>query len=101
MTHRHQLADTVVNGFSADPLQALQSESLITTGDPLSGIAAVRPSAPLSDPASNGGINTPFMDLPPIYASPGDRNDDVSAAKMAQRHLAVTPYCAVLAARLP
>lgn len=55
MTHRHQLADTVVNGFSADPLQALQSESLITTGDPLSGIAAVRPSAPLSDPASNGG----------------------------------------------
>lgn len=41
MTHRHQLADTVVNGFSADPLQALQSESLITTGDPLSGIAAV------------------------------------------------------------
>lgn len=40
MTHRHQLADTVVNGFSADPLQALQSESLITTGDPLSGIAA-------------------------------------------------------------
>ena len=54
MTHRHQLADTVVNGFSADPLRALQSESLITTGDPLSGIAAVRPSAPLSDPASNG-----------------------------------------------
>lgn len=91
MTHRHQLADTVVNGFSADPLQALQSESLITTGDPLSGIAAVRPSAPLSDPASNGGINTPFMDLPPIYASPGDRTDDVSAAEMAQRHLAVTP----------
>ncbi|EOA2569393.1 type VI secretion system-associated FHA domain protein TagH [Escherichia coli] len=91
MTHRHQLADTVVNGFSADPLQALQSESLITTGDPLSGIAAVRPSAPLSDPASNGGINTPFMDLPPIYASPGDHNDDVSAAEMAQRHLAVTP----------
>lgn len=42
MTHRHQLADTVVNGFSADPLQALQSESLITTGDPLSGIAADR-----------------------------------------------------------
>lgn len=31
------------------------------------------------------------MDLPPIYASPGDRNDDVSAAEMAQRHLAVTP----------
>lgn len=72
MTHRHQLADTVVNGFSADPLQALQSESLITTGDPLSGIAAVRPSAPLSDPASNGGsilrlwICRPFMPAPAI-----------------------------------
>ncbi|WP_096261615.1 type VI secretion system-associated FHA domain protein TagH, partial [Escherichia coli] len=39
----------------------------------------------------NGGINTPFMNLPPIYASPGDRNDDVSVAEMAQRHLAVTP----------
>lgn len=96
MTHRHQLADTVVNGFSADPLQALQSESLITTGDPLSGIAAVRPSAPLSDPASNGGINSPFMDLPPIYASPGDRNDDVSAAEMAQSD-GRTPLAAVSA----
>lgn len=41
------------------------------------------------------------MNLPPIYASPGDRNDDVSVAEMAQRHLAVTPYCAVSAVRLP
>ena len=100
MTHRHQLADTVVNGFSADPLRALQSESLITAGDPLSGIAAVhyRHRCPIRQVM---GINTPFMDLPPIYASPGERNDDVSVAEMAQRHLAVTPYCAVLAARLP
>ncbi len=91
MTYRHQLADTVVNGFSADPLQALQSESLVTTDAPLSGIATVRPSVPLSDPAGNGGINTPFMDLPPIYARPGDRSDDLSPTEMAQRHLAVTP----------
>ncbi|EEW3330860.1 type VI secretion system-associated FHA domain protein TagH [Escherichia albertii] len=91
MTYRHQLADTVVNGFSADPLQALQSESLVTTDAPLSGIATVRPSAPLSDPAGNGGINTPFMDLPPIYARPDDRSDDLSPTEMAQRHLAVTP----------
>ncbi len=87
--------------FSTDPLQALQSESLITTGDPLSGIAAVRPSAPLSDPASNGGINTPFMDLPPIYASPGDRNDDFLWQKWRNATLRSPPYCAVSAARLP
>lgn len=101
MTHRHQLADTVVNGFSADPLQALQSESLITTGDPLSGIAAVRPSAPLSDPASNGGINTPFMNLPPIYASPGIVMMTSLWQKWRNATLRSPPYCAVSAVRLP
>lgn len=91
MPQRHQLADTVVNGFSVDPLQALQSERLTTRNDPLAGIAPVRPSAPLSDPAVNGGINTPFMDLPSMYASPQDQEEDISPAEMAQRHLAVTP----------
>ncbi|EHB3782772.1 type VI secretion system-associated FHA domain protein TagH [Salmonella enterica] len=91
MPHRHQLADTVVNGFSVDPLQALQSERLTTGNDPLSGIAPVRPSAPLSDPVVNGGINTPFMDLPSMYADPQDQEEDISPAEMAQRHLAVTP----------
>lgn len=75
----------------ATPETIVTNRDMLTDTLPLSGIAAVRPSAPLSDPASNGGINTPFMDLPPIYASPGDRNDDVSAAEMAQRHVAVTP----------
>jgi predicted component of type VI protein secretion system len=37
MPQRHQLADTVVNGFSTDPLQALRAESLTTAGDLLSG----------------------------------------------------------------
>jgi len=74
-----------------DPLQALQSERLTTGNDPLAGIAPVRPSAPLSDPAVSGGINTPFMDLPSMYASPLAPEEDISPAEMAQRHLAVTP----------
>ncbi|ECF6085615.1 type VI secretion system-associated FHA domain protein TagH [Salmonella enterica subsp. houtenae] len=89
MPHRHQLADTVVNGFSTDPLQALRAESLTTTGDLLSGGVS---SAPVSDPVKDNEINTPFMDLPPLYADPQGSNDnDTSPAEMAQRHLAATP----------
>ncbi|MDJ4950560.1 type VI secretion system-associated FHA domain protein TagH [Salmonella enterica] len=89
MPHRHQLADTVVNGFSTDPLQALRAESLTTTGDLLSGGVS---SAPVSDPVKDNEINTPFMDLPPLYADPQGSNDnDTSQAEMAQRHLAATP----------
>ncbi|EAN9841229.1 type VI secretion system-associated FHA domain protein TagH [Salmonella enterica] len=89
MPHRHQLADTVVNGFSTDPLQALRAESLTTTGDLLSGGVS---SAPVSDPVKDNEIKTPFMDLPPLYADPQGSNDnDTSPAEMAQRHLAATP----------
>lgn len=89
MPHRHQLADTVVNGFSTDPLQALRAESLTTTDDLLSGGVS---SAPVSDPVKDNEINTPFMDLPPLYADPQGSNDnDTSPAEMAQRHLAATP----------
>ncbi|HAF7513427.1 TPA: type VI secretion system-associated FHA domain protein TagH [Salmonella enterica subsp. houtenae serovar 21:z4,z23:-] len=89
MPHRHQLADTVVNGFSTDPLQALRAESLTTTGDLLSGGVS---SAPVSDPVKDNEINTPFMDLPPLYADPQGSNDnDTSPSEMAQRHLAATP----------
>ncbi|QLR76050.1 type VI secretion system-associated FHA domain protein TagH [Citrobacter freundii] len=92
MPSHHQLADTVVNGFSTDPLQALRTESLTTRDDLLAAIAPARPSAPLSDPVTYGGINTPFMDLPSMYADPQDRDDDaISQADAAQRHLAVTP----------
>lgn len=91
MPSRHQLADTVVNGFSTDPLQVLQAESLTTRDNPLAGITPARPSAPLSDPAINGGINTPFMDLPSMYADPHDNEEGISPADAAQRHLAVTP----------
>ncbi|MCE9948000.1 type VI secretion system-associated FHA domain protein TagH [Hafnia paralvei] len=91
MPHRHQLADTVVNGFSVDPLQVLQSEKLTTGNDPLFGITPTRSSAPLSDAAANGGINTLFMDLPSMYADPQDHEEETSPAEMAQRHLAVVP----------
>lgn len=89
MPHRHQLADTVVNGFSVDPLQALQAERLTAGNEPLSAIPQTRSSATLSDPAVNGGINTPFMDLPSI--NDPQVGEDASPAEMAQRHLAVTP----------
>lgn len=84
----HQLADTVVNSFSADPLQALQAESLTMAGEPLSGIAPTRSS--LSD--RDGVIDKPFMDLPPIYPDPQTSHDDMAtSADIAQLHLAVTP----------
>lgn len=92
MPSRHQLADTVVNGFSTDPLQALRAESLTTRDDPLSAIPTARPSVPLPDPVINGGINAQFMDLPSMYANPQDSDNNViSPADAAQRHLAVTP----------
>lgn len=88
MPRMHQLADTVVNSFSADPLQALRTESLTMAGDPLSGIVPSRSSAPVQD----GVIDTPFMDLPPLYSDQQARQDDAaSPADSAQLHLAVTP----------
>lgn len=87
MPHRHQLADTVANSFSTDPLQALQAESLTVASDPLAGIVPSR-----STPARDGTIDQPFMDLPPVYPSTQEsRNDPVSSADIAQLHLAVTP----------
>ena len=92
MPHRHQLADTVVNGFSTDPLQALRAESLTTAGDLLSGMTASGASVPASGPIKDSEINTPYMDLPPTYAGPQGNNDsEASVAEMAQRHLAVNP----------
>ncbi|MGX5029351.1 type VI secretion system-associated FHA domain protein TagH [Enterobacter asburiae] len=88
MPRMHQLADTVANSFSADPLQALRTESLTMAGDPLSGIVPSRSSAPVQD----GVIDTPFMDLPPLYSDQQARQDDAaSPADSVQLHLAVTP----------
>lgn len=88
MPQRHQLAETVVNSFSADPLQALQAESLTAAGNPLSGIVPAHSSVPVRE----GRIDKPYMDLPPVYPNPQDsQRDRASAADTAQLHLAVTP----------
>ncbi|WP_032940849.1 type VI secretion system-associated FHA domain protein TagH [Citrobacter youngae] len=88
MPRMHQLADTVVNSFSTDPLQALQAESLTVAGDPLGGIVPTRSSTSDRD----GAIDKPFMDLPPIYSDSRVNHDDkTSPADDAQLHLAVTP----------
>ncbi len=85
LPHRHQLTATVANAFSTDPLQVLQSESLTTAAAGAYG----QPTVPLSDLKAGGGIDTPFMDLPPVYAELHD--EALSPGETAQRHLAVTP----------
>ena len=97
MPHRHQLADTVANSFSADPLQALRAESLTVAGDPLSGVIPARS----ADPGRDGVIDSPFMDLPPVYTESNNsvREDD-SSVDMAQRHLAVAPLLRGLGSQL-
>ncbi|WP_330983256.1 MULTISPECIES: type VI secretion system-associated FHA domain protein TagH [Enterobacterales] len=88
MPRMHQLADTVVNSFSADPLQALQTERLTVAGDPLSGVVPTRVSASGRD----GAIDKSFMDLPSVHPGPQDSHDDrASPTDTAQLHLAVTP----------
>ena len=88
MPRMHQLADTVVNSFSADPLQALQTERLTVAGDPLSGIVPDRSLFTGRD----GAIDKSFMDLPSVYPDQQENHDDTtSLADMAQLHLAVTP----------
>lgn len=87
MQMRHQMTATVVNSFSSDPLQVLQSENLTT----MSTSAEHGPrTVPLSDLKANGGIDMSFMDLPPVYATPRDE-DEFSHADMAPRHLALSP----------
>lgn len=80
--HKHQLADTVANGFSTDPLQALQAESLTMMNTPFSSHTTYH------DPARHGGSDNAFMDLPPGHA---EQHDAQREAEMAQRHLAVAP----------
>jgi len=84
MPHKHQLADNVANGFSADPLQVLQVESLSTS------YSATRFSMAGVKGAENSGIDIPFMDLPPAHIN-SHEDDEYAAAEMAQRHLAINP----------
>lgn len=86
MPHRHLLTDTVVNGFSTDPLQALRSESLTTSGDLLASTFATQ-----SESARNNTLDMPFMDLPPGHAEQQSNTGSDDLSDMMQRHLAVTP----------
>ncbi|HEX4504028.1 MAG TPA: type VI secretion system-associated FHA domain protein TagH [Scandinavium sp.] len=89
MPHRHQLGATVANAFSVDPLQVLQTESLVPR-DEQDRFSSRSHRAPQSDLKPNGGIDTAFMDLPPVYANPRD-DDEFEAEDITQRHLALTP----------
>lgn len=84
---RHHLTSTVANSFSSDPLQVLQNESLTAT--PQSTAFGQR-TMPLSDIQPYGGIDTAFMDLPPVYTDARDE-DPFPPPEMTQKHLAVTP----------
>lgn len=88
MPFQHQMASTVANGFSSDPLQVLQTENLTA------GLTSYRPSEaipPTQASTSQGTIDTAFMDLPPIYAQPQDNDDRYPHTEMSHRHLALTP----------
>ena len=90
MPSRHDIAPTVAHGFSLDPLQVLQTETL-TDGPASYSQATSYP--PMSDLAESGGINSQFIDLPSVSrGAPTDVYDDPhSQEKMAHRHLALTP----------
>lgn len=87
MPLRQALSSTVVNSFSSDPLQVLQSESLTTVQQRV--LYGQQP-VPVPESQLSDGIDTAFMDLPPVYTELRDE-DDFTQAEMAQKHLAVTP----------
>lgn len=87
---RHDIAPTVAHGFSSDPLQVLQAETLT---DSTSQYHSLISSPPMSDLAASGGIDNHFIDLPSVNTQSriDDRHDEFSQEMMAQRHLALTP----------
>ncbi|WP_445335516.1 type VI secretion system-associated FHA domain protein TagH [Citrobacter koseri] len=90
-----EIAPTIVNGFTQDPLAALQAESL-TTVHQHTGHNPLSITPPMSDLADNGGLDNHFMDLPPAEA---DELPDL--VDMARQHVAVTPLMRGLDCALP
>lgn len=88
MPFQHQMASTVAHGFSSDPLQVLQTENLTARLTPYSPTDTISPTQVSESP---GGIDTAFMDLPPISAQPQDNDDGFPQPEMSHRHLALTP----------
>lgn len=96
---RHDIATTVAHGFSSDPLQVLQAETLTDSASQYPSLAS---SPPMSDNSATGGIDNPFLDLPPVNSQfRHDEHQDEFSQEMAQRHLALTPLMRGLNCSLP
>ncbi|MTD26533.1 type VI secretion system-associated FHA domain protein TagH [Erwinia sorbitola] len=105
----NQLAETVENGSSHDPLHALQNETL-TSRQPDSASDSSQSlhqdhsftplfSAPLSDVASSSGMVQDFIDLPQI--KPSANRHDLPDGDMEPQHIAITPLMRGMSARIP
>lgn len=95
-----EIAPTVANVFTRDPLAALQAESLTTGGSNHfdTGDARFSLTPPMSDLAEKGGLDNHFMDLPPVET---DAPDTATEVDMARQHVAVTPLMRGLDCALP
>ncbi|EDT2963765.1 type VI secretion system-associated FHA domain protein TagH [Salmonella enterica subsp. enterica] len=93
-----ETAPTVAGGFTQDPLAALQAESLTVSGNNhfLMGHESLLMTPPMSDIAEKGGLDSHFMDLPPVKNDTPETEPD-----MARRHVAVTPLMRGLDCTLP
>lgn len=90
MPSRHDIAATVAHGFSSDPLQVLQTETLTDRPGSWHSVATT---PPMSDLTETGGIDRQFMDLPLAGAqqNTSEANDEFSSGNMTPRHLALSP----------
>ncbi|AHG19552.1 phosphopeptide-binding protein [Chania multitudinisentens RB-25] len=108
-----QLATTIVNSFSHDPLRVLETESLTTHGSLTATLEAEHSlqqdryrnplfSSPLSDTAKDSAMDQEFLDLPQIsnFLS-GQKDRSNSDNEMKQQHVAITPLMRGLDAQLP
>lgn len=90
MSIQHDIAPTVAHGFSSDPLQVLQTESLT---DRTGAYNPTTTTPPMSDLTESGGIDHRFMDLPSANArqNTSEHSDEFSQENMNHRHLALSP----------
>lgn len=108
-----EIAPSVVNGFSQDPLAALQKENLTTHHATFSAFEEpslmqythhVPLTAPGSDVAHKGGIDNHFMDLPDIQNLRTDKDEKSHqnhVNDLTYHHVAVSPLMRGLSHALP
>lgn len=108
-----EIAPSIVNGFSSDPLAALQKESLTTHHATFSAFDEpslmqyshqVPLTAPGSDAPRKGGIDNHFMDLPDISSLRAKENEGThhnDAKDLTYHHVAVSPLMRGLGHALP